>query len=115
MLAGNAAAGWHPCSFLLTDVVGSVGLWEGDPGAMAAAVARHDALVVEEVTAAGGSVVRYKGEGDSTFSVFESPLDAVTAAAAIQRAMGAEPWRLPAPLTVRAGVHTGEAEGRDGQ
>ena len=71
--------GWHPRTFLLTDVVGSVGLWEGDPDAMAAAVARHDALVVQEVTAAGGSVVRSKGEGDSTFLVFESPLAPVRA------------------------------------
>jgi hypothetical protein len=56
-LAGEAAEGWHPRSFLLTDVVGAVGLWEGDPDAMAATVARHDALVVQEVTAAGGVVL----------------------------------------------------------
>lgn len=112
---GGPVEGWHPRTFLLTDVVGSVGLWEGDPDAMAVAVARHDALVVQEVTAAGGSVVRSMGEGDSTFSVFESPLDAVTGAAAIQRVICEEPWGLTAPLRVRAGVHTGQAEGRGGQ
>jgi predicted ATPase/class 3 adenylate cyclase len=105
---------WHPRTFLLTDVVNSVALWEGDPDAMAAAIARHDAVIGQEVTDAGGTVLRERGEGDSTFSVFARPLDAVVAAAAIQRAVSDESWPLPAPLELRAGVHTGEAEARDG-
>jgi predicted ATPase/class 3 adenylate cyclase len=113
-LVDQAAERWHPRTFLLTDVVGSVGLWESDTDAMSVAVARHDALIVRGVTAAGGSVVRTKGEGDSTFSVFARPLDAVVAAVAIQRAVADESWPSSGPLEVRAGVHTGEAEGRAG-
>ena len=47
--------GWYPRSFLLTDIVGSVSLWERDPGLMSVAVERHDALVDGSVSAAGGS------------------------------------------------------------
>jgi class 3 adenylate cyclase len=54
----------------LTDIVGSVGLWERDPSGMAVAVARHDELVAGAVSATGGELIRTKGEGDSTFSVF---------------------------------------------
>jgi DNA-binding CsgD family transcriptional regulator len=66
-------------SFVLTDIVGSVSLWERDPGPMSAAVARHDAIIGGEVVAAGGTLVRSKGEGDSTFSVFAHPAEAVAA------------------------------------
>jgi class 3 adenylate cyclase len=81
---------------------------------MAQAVARHDAIVCREVAAASGQLVRSKGEGDSTFSVFAHPADAVMAAVAIQGAIGAEEWPTALPLRVRAGVHTGDAEPRDG-
>jgi predicted ATPase/class 3 adenylate cyclase len=106
--------GWYPRSFVLTDVVGSVSLWERDAELMAQAVARHDAIIGREVAAAGGVLVRSKGEGDSTFSVFAHPADAVVAAVAIQGAVDAEGWPAAMPLRVRAGVHTGDAEPRDG-
>ena len=108
------ADGWHPRTFLLTDIVDSVSLWEHDAAAMSAALARHDALVRDAVRAVGGELVRTKGEGDSTFSVFPRPWDAVAAAAAIQEAVATEPWPPATPLCVRAGVHTGDAEPRDG-
>jgi class 3 adenylate cyclase len=106
--------GWYPRSFVLTDVVGSVALWERDAELMSKAVARHDAIIGREVVAAGGTLVRSKGEGNSTFSVFARPAGAVGAADAIQRAVGAEEWPTAVPLQVRAGVHTGDAEPRDG-
>src|SRR5262245_35594698 len=114
MTEERTEAGWIVRSYVLTDVVNSVGLWERDTPAMSAAIERHDALVAGEVAAAGGSLVRTKGEGDSTFSVFEAPLDAVVAAAAIQRAVTAEAWPAATPVRVRAGVHTGESEARAG-
>jgi predicted ATPase/class 3 adenylate cyclase len=106
--------GWYPRSFVLTDIVGSVSLWERDVELMARAVARHDAIIDREVVAAGGELVRTKGEGDSTFSVFAHPAKAVAAAVAIQRAVVAEEWPTAAPVRVRVGVHTGDAEPRDG-
>ena len=75
---------------------------------------RHDAIIGREVVACRRQLVRSKGEGDSTFSVFAHPADAVAAAVAIQEAVGAEPWPTAEPLRVRAGVHTGDAEPRDG-
>src|SRR5262245_22414698 len=101
-------------SYVFTDVVNSVALWERDSGRMSAAMARHDELVQTVVAEAGGTLVRTKGEGDSTFSVFATALDAVLAAAAVQRAVAVEPWPPTTTIRVRVGVHTGEAEARAG-
>jgi predicted ATPase/DNA-binding SARP family transcriptional activator len=106
--------GWYPRTFLLTDIVDSVSLWERDSAGMSRAVARHDSLIQDAVSVAGGQLVRTKGEGDSTFSVFPHPWDAVIAAGAIQDAVASEQWPATAPLRIRAGVHTGDAEPRDG-
>jgi predicted ATPase/DNA-binding SARP family transcriptional activator len=106
------ADGWYPRTFLLTDIVDSVSLWERDPAAMSQAVARHDAVILDAVGAAGGDLVRSKGEGDSTFAMFERPADALSAAGAIQQALVGEPWPSTVALRVRVGVHTGEAEHR---
>jgi predicted ATPase/class 3 adenylate cyclase len=107
-------AAWHPRSFVLTDIVGSVALWERDPDAMAEAVARHEDLIREAIAAAGGNVVRTRGEGDSTFSVFDHPAEAVAGAGAVQAAIGGERWSGGVALRIRCGVHTGEAEPRHG-
>src|SRR5688500_13729544 len=88
-------------TFLLTDVEGSTALWERDSEAMRAALARHDLLITEAVERHGGVPIRPRGEGDSRFAVFARAADAVTAALAIQRALGAEPWPTPTPLRVR--------------
>ena len=101
-------------TFLLTDVEGSTALWEEAPDAMRAALARHDALFEDVVLAHRGTHIRPRGEGDSRFAVFVSAADATAAALAIQRALIAEPWPTPRPVTVRIGVHTGEAQLRDG-
>jgi predicted ATPase/class 3 adenylate cyclase len=105
---------WYPRSFLLTDVVDSVALWERDQNRMSLAVARHDDLIAGAVAAAGGELVRTKGEGDSTFSVFTHPVEAVAAAGAVQAALAAEVWPEGLGLRARAGVHTGDAEPREG-
>jgi predicted ATPase/class 3 adenylate cyclase len=106
--------GWYPRSFVLTDIVGSVSLWERDPDRMAQAVARHDAIIGRQVVAFDGELVRSKGEGDSTFSVFAHPAKAVGAAVALQAAVRTEQWPSTAPVRVRVGVHTGDAEPRGG-
>ena len=101
-------------TFLLTDVEGSTALWEEAPQAMRGALARHDAVFEERVQRHGGVHIRPRGEGDSRFAVFPSAPDAVTAALAIQLAFVVEPWPTPRPVKVRVGIHTGEAELRDG-
>jgi len=101
-------------TFLFTDVEGSSRAWLRDPARMSDAVARHDALIEQQVTEHGGQVVRPRGEGDSRFAVFERASDAVAAASAIETALLHEPWKLSEPVRVRVAVHTGEADLRSG-
>src|SRR5262249_17941106 len=67
-------------AFMLTDLEASTELWDLDPARMSAALELHDELIERVVEKAGGSLIRSKGEGDSTFSVFVDPADAVEAA-----------------------------------
>src|SRR4051812_26378463 len=101
-------------TFLLSDVEGSTAHWERDPETMRLALARHDALFEEAVLRNGGVHIRPRGEGDSRFAVFPAAFEAVMAALEVQRAYAAEPWPTTRPLRVRIGLHTGEAELRDG-
>ncbi|WP_231995524.1 BTAD domain-containing putative transcriptional regulator [Mycobacterium sp. 1274756.6] len=101
-------------TFLLTDIEGSTAAWEADADAMALALARHDGLVEHVVTARGGRLIKTRGEGDATFSVFERPSAAAAAAVELQEAIGCEPWTLAEPMRIRVALHTGEVELRDG-
>ena len=81
---------------------------------MASALARHDELVEQVVTSRGGRLIKTRGEGDATFSVFDRPSAAAAAALEMQEAIVREPWGLREPMRVRVALHTGEAELRDG-
>lgn len=50
-------------TFLFTDIEGSTRMWEEQPEAMRAALARHDALVRDPVVAHGGTIVKTTGDG----------------------------------------------------
>jgi len=97
-------------TFLFTDIEGSTRLWERYPEAMRVAHARHSDLIAECVRQHHGALVRSRGEGDSTFSVFTEATDALAAVCALQRALHTEPWPPETPLRVRAALHTGTAE-----
>jgi predicted ATPase/class 3 adenylate cyclase len=99
-------------TFLFTDVEGSTRLWEEHPVGMQDALARHDVIVRTAVESFGGQVV--KGAGDGVFAVFGAVRDALRAAVALQVDLAAEPWGTTGPLPVRIGIHTGEAQCRDG-
>lgn len=101
-------------TFLLTDIEGSTAAWEADAEAMAVALARHDELVEQVVTSRGGRLIKTRGEGDATFSVFERPSAAAAAAIELQDAIVHEPWALREPMRIRVALHTGEVELRDG-
>ncbi|WP_216638202.1 BTAD domain-containing putative transcriptional regulator [Mycobacterium sp. 1423905.2] len=101
-------------TFVLTDIEGSTAAWEAQADAMAVALARHDELVEQVVTSRGGRLIKTRGEGDATFSVFERPSAAAAAAIELQDAISHEPWPLREPMRVRIAVHTGEVELRDG-
>lgn len=101
-------------TLVLTDIEGSTTHWEHDPDVMAATLARHDDIVRTAVEAAGGHFVKHRGEGDSTFSVFDDANAAAAAAVTLQREMIAERWLTTEQVRVRVGIHTGDVEVRDG-
>jgi DNA-binding SARP family transcriptional activator len=102
------------CTLMLTDIEGSTKLWEQHPDEMAVALSRHEEIIADEVRAAHGKLVKARGEGDSTFSVFRLATDAVQAATRIASALQSEAWPADATLRVRIAVHTGEVDVRDG-
>lgn len=84
-------------TFVLTDVEGSTRLWEEHPDTMSKALVDHDSVVDETIERFGGVRVKGRSEGDSTFSVFADPVDALAGGLALQRAL--PPWpKLPAAL-----------------
>jgi len=91
-------------TFLFTDIVDSTKLLEtlGDDK-WKRLLTRHDALVREAISEAGGEVVKQTGDG--FFASFENPNAAIAAAIAIQRALAAE---IVAP-DVRIGAHSAGA------
>nr|WP_082971202.1 BTAD domain-containing putative transcriptional regulator [Mycobacterium sp. 852002-51971_SCH5477799-a] len=113
-VAQNAPSVTRAVTFLLTDIEGSTAAWEADADAMAVALARHDELVEQVVTSRGGRLIKTRGEGDATFSVFDRPSAGVAAAIELQDAIAHEPWVSRDPIRVRMALHTGEVELRDG-
>ncbi len=99
-------------TFLFTDIEGSTPLWDSFPDAMGAALARHDEIVRGAIDANGGHV--FSTAGDGVGAVFGRAANAIAAALAAQRALSAEEWVGGPVLRVRMGMHTGEAEERDG-
>jgi len=99
-------------TFLFTDLEGSTRLWEEHPDAMRTALARHDAILREQVAAHGGHVV--KTTGDGIHAVFATAHDALDAAVGAQVGLAAASFEDTGPLRVRMGVHTCEAEYREG-
>src|SRR5215213_2742561 len=82
-------------TFLFTDIEGSTRLWERDRAAMTRAARRHDEIF--DAAIANHNGVLFKHVGDAVQAAFSTPIDAVSAAIAAQRALAAEPCRRPAP------------------
>ncbi len=97
-------------TFLFTDIEGSTRLWDADGDAMDTALRRHDAILEKAVSGAGGAV--FKHTGDGMLAAFDSPADAVVAAAHAQRSFNSED--LGVAIKVRMAIHTGEASERAG-
>src|ERR1700748_556131 len=93
-------------TLLLADVEGSTRLWETQPEAMTAAIARFNQAVSEIIANHDGVRPVEQGEGDSFVAAFARASDAVAAALEMQRAP-------LAPIRLRIGVHTGEIQLRD--
>jgi len=108
----DAALPTGTVTLLFTDLEGSTRLWEEHPEAMKPALARHDEIVRAAIEEHDGYVV--KTTGDGFHAAFATAHDAADAAIAAQLVLAGEPWAYTGPLTVRMGVHTCEAEARDG-
>jgi hypothetical protein len=79
---------------------------------MSQALARHDAILIDAVESSGGHVV--KTTGDGLFGVFGRAESALAAAVAAQRLLVGTTWDPTCEVRVRMGLHTGDAEFRDG-
>ncbi len=101
-------------TFLLTDIEGSTELWETHRGAMSEVLERHDQIIASVIAGRGGHLIKSKGEGDATLSVFRRATDAAAAALDLGRGFDEEPWRDAIDLRVRIAIHTGEAHERAG-
>jgi class 3 adenylate cyclase/predicted ATPase len=99
-------------TFLFTDIEGSTQLYQKFPLAYPRAVTRHHELLGKALAARGGRV--FETIGDAVFAVFPQPVDAVLASMDAQRALSEEKWAEVGEIRVRMGVHTDEAELRDG-
>src|SRR5258706_8128624 len=90
-------------TFLFTDIEGSTQRWQLDGRAMSDALATHDRVIRSAVERHGGVV--FKHTGDGMCAVFRSAPAAMAAAVEAQAGLA---------LPVRMGLHTGEAEMRNG-
>ncbi|MBX7434078.1 LuxR C-terminal-related transcriptional regulator [Mycobacterium sp. Y57] len=93
-------------TLLLADVEGSTRLWERQPGAMSAAIARLNSAADQSVAVHQGVRPLEQGEGDSFVAAFARASDALACALELQR-------MDLAPIRLRIGVHTGEVLLRD--
>ena len=100
-------------TFLFTDIEGSTRRWEHHPGAMKAAVERHDAILRQAIEDNGGHI--FRTEGDAFRAAFANAPQALRAALDAQQALNAESWAKEIdPIRVRMAMHTGAVEIREG-
>lgn len=102
-------------TFLFTDIENSTPLWERFPVEMETVLAAHDRLLHEAVESHSGLVV--KTTGDGILAVFDMPHAALAAALAAQSALFSDATICNVGGTqihIRAGIHTGNAQLRDG-
>jgi class 3 adenylate cyclase len=95
--------------FLFTDIEGSSRLWEEHTDAMGQVIARHDAILQEQVECCGGRITKHTGDGIT--SAFDGG-EPVICALETQKRFAAELWADVGGLRIRVGLHAGEAEFR---
>jgi predicted ATPase/DNA-binding SARP family transcriptional activator/uncharacterized protein HemY len=105
-------------TFLLTEIEGGVALWERLGSAAPLVRESHHALFRRLLRRHGGCEVSELGDG--FVFAFQGAGDALACAVALQSALVSHSWPptvepLPAPLRVRAALHTGEAQPEQGE
>lgn len=99
-------------TFVFSDIEGSTSHFHRLGDRYAAELEAHNRLVGRALDEQGGVIV--KTEGDSFFAAFDDARSAVRACVEAQRALAAFAWPSGVPLSVRMGVHTGQAEPVEG-
>jgi predicted ATPase/class 3 adenylate cyclase len=99
-------------TFLFTDIEGSTRLWEDAPTAMRDGLARHDEALRWAIETHNGYV--FSTGGDGFAAAFDRAGDGLAAAVDAQLAFNDEAWPDGLVVKVRMGLHTGEADERDG-
>jgi class 3 adenylate cyclase/DNA-binding CsgD family transcriptional regulator len=100
-------------TFLFTDVEGSTALLRAvGQERYGETLAAQREVIGRAVEEHGGVVV--DSHGDSLFAAFQSARGAVAAAAAAQRVLDGPEWVGKPPLSVRMGLHSGEAVSTSG-
>jgi len=87
--------------FLFTDIEGSSRMWEEHTDEMGAVIARHDAILQEQIGECGGRITKHTGDGGG---------QPIACALETQKRFAAEAWGAVGELRIRAGLHAGEAE-----
>ncbi len=95
-------------ALLLTDVEASTGLLVRQGNAGVAALGRVAELIMLVAGQHGGQVSTSQGEGDSALVLFRSASGAVAAALDVNERMAHEPWPAGEPVAVRSAVHVGD-------
>lgn len=99
----------EPATLVVTDIVGSTGLWDLHAEAFKAALSRHDAALRRLLTQTQGYEIRTEGDGFRL--AFFQASSALRFCLEAQDVLASLPWPgLPEPLRVRMGVFTGSAE-----
>jgi predicted ATPase/class 3 adenylate cyclase len=99
-------------TFLFTDLEDGERLWEEHAEATRSALARLAEAVRRAVEVHGGAV--FKTTAGACYAAFASAPAALEAALAAQRGVRAETWPEGIPVQIRAALHTGLAQERDG-
>jgi predicted ATPase/class 3 adenylate cyclase len=99
-------------TFAFTDIEGSTVRWERDRNAMEVALRRHDAIMRAAIVQHDGYV--FKTIGDAFCAAFSRPENGVAAMLAAQRGLAAEDFSAVDGVRVRAALHTGATDERDG-
>src|SRR5919108_3743720 len=94
-------------TFLFSDIEGSTKLAQEYPDAMPSLLARHNEILKQAIEAHNGFV--FQIVGDAVCASFHNTREALNAALDAQRSLHNEAWD-PAPIKVRMGIHTGQAE-----
>ncbi len=108
-MTDQRAAMPRTATFLFSDIQGSTRLEQAIGTTRYGELRQRQRAIVRAAVAAHDGVEQGT-EGDSFFVVFPSARQGLAAAVAAQRGLVAEPWPVDAPIRVRMGLNTGEAQ-----